>query len=96
MEMKEGRSMTQTNTDIDLRTLKIRIASPSKGYIQADLPVGILLPGLKLGLLDILLKEHESLQKIDFQKIAELAQSGYLGEIETEEMEDGEIMIAIE
>ncbi|MBR4422560.1 MAG: hypothetical protein IKS69_08500 [Erysipelotrichaceae bacterium] len=86
-----------TDTDIDLRTLKIRITSASKGYIQADLPVGILLPGLKLGLLDTLLKGRESLQKIDFEQIAELAQSGYTGPVEVEQsMEDGEIMIAIE
>ena len=90
--------MTQTtDTEIALRTLKIRIASASKGYINADLPVGILLPGLKLGLLDSLLSGRESLQKIDFQKIAELALSGYTGPVDTEQtMEDGEIMIAIE
>ena len=85
------------NDEIDLRTLKIQIDSPSKGYINADLPVGILLPGLKLGLLDSLLKDHDSLQKIDFEKIAELALSGYTGPVDAgQDMEDGEIMIAIE
>ena len=83
--------------DRKLQTLKIRYSSPDGGMINADLPLGILKPGFELGLLDTLLKEHEALGKIDFDRIMELADQGHIGEVMNEKTEEGgDLSIVIE
>ena len=83
--------------DRKLQTLKIRYRSPRGGTISADLPLGILRPGFELGLLDTLLKEHEALGNIDFERIMELADQGHTGEVMNETAEEGgDLSIVIE
>ncbi|MBR4461675.1 MAG: hypothetical protein IKS51_03745 [Erysipelotrichaceae bacterium] len=83
--------------DRKLQTLKIRYSSPEGGIINADLPLGILKPGFELGLLDTLLKEHEALGNIDFDRIMELVDQGYTGEVMNEKTEEGgDLSIVIE
>ena len=85
------------DNDRKLQTLKIRYTSPKGGTINADLPLGILKPGLELGLLETLLKDHEGLGSIDFDRIMELADQGYNGEIMNEKSEEGgDLSIVIE
>ena len=85
------------DNDRKLQTLKIRYVSPKGGIINADLPLGILKPGLELGLLETLLKEHEGLGSIDFERIMELAEQGHTGEIMNEKSEEGgDLSIVIE
>lgn len=76
----------------ELRTLKIRIRSHNGGKIDADLPLGILKPGLELGLLETVLKDHDTLKGIDFQRIMELAEAGFTGEIVSETDTEGDDM----
>ena len=83
--------------DRKLQTLKIRYRSSRGGTISADLPLGILKPGFELGLLDTLLKEHEALGNIDFERIMELADQGHTGEVMNETTEEGgDLSIVIE
>ena len=83
--------------DRKLQTLKIRYRSSRGGTISADLPLGILKPGFELGLLDTLLKEHEALGNIDFERIMELADQGHNGEVMNETTEEGgDLSIVIE
>ena len=83
--------------DRKLQTLKIRYRSSRGGTISADLPLGILKPGFELGLLDTLLKEHEVLGNIDFERIMELADQGHNGEVMNETTEEGgDLSIVIE
>ena len=76
--------------DYELRTLKIRIRSHKGGKIDADLPVGILKPGMELGLLDKLLNEHESFASLDFARILKLVEEGYVGEVLSETTAEGD------